>query len=331
MNVRGVAPHLAVASLATAGIVGLAEIQVRTFAAAAVALVAAPAATTLPLPGSRSAGRVVVIGGAAAGGSALAGTGPLAGTLAAGWFAATIVVALVAAAPLARPQRADRRRATVLTIVPFAWLALAAAWFVAHQSGSTVGGFGEPVVGLTSAHFHVAGFAANALVGTVWGGGRGDRALGRACAGSLASLNVGLVLVAAGWQLDAPRLHVVGAAALTVALALLAWAAFRATAAHPRCAARLVVRCASLAPAAPMLLAIIYAVGRVTSVSAPSIATMERAHGLTNALLFACVGLAGWRRLTGSGAEAVTATPVFVDAAPSLVPQEDTDAIARFT
>ena len=117
----------------------------------------------------------------------------------------------------------------------------------------------------------------------------------------------------------------------TAAVALVAWATFRATAAHPRCAAHLVVRCASLAPTAPMLLAIVYAVGRVTSVSAPSIATMERAHGLTNALLFACVGLAGWRRLTGSGAEAVTATPVFVDAAPSLVPQEDTDAIARFT
>jgi YndJ-like protein len=56
-----------------------------------------------------------------------------------------------------------------------------------------------------------------------------------------------------------------------------------------------------LMPAAPLALALTYAIGRITEIPAPSIEFMVKTHGLLNAVGFAGLSVWCWTKLLAVG------------------------------
>jgi hypothetical protein len=108
---------------------------------------------------------------------------------------------------------------------------------------------------------------------------------------------VALGFVAVPWAL------VVGAVLLTVGLYGVAWVTWRhvAPAVDPP-PARVLLRVSAVSVVVPMLLAVSWALGEVTSLPALSIPQMAATHGVVNAVGFSACGVVGWRLLLGAEA-----------------------------
>lgn len=192
-------------------------------------------------------------------------------------------------------------------------------WLLASRAGSPLAGFHEPIVTLTAAHFHYAGFAAPLVVGCT---GRAFR-LGEAKTSR--AYRVGTITVCAGIPLTALGIlttHVVEAtAAVTLACGMLVVCALlvlvvpRRAAPRSRLAAALFAL-AGLALLGTMGLAATFALtssaGRSSTFSGPlSVQTMIDFHGGGNALGFALGALIaltlvdGERASTSAGAQSI--------------------------
>lgn len=239
------------------------------------------------LPAAR---RPWLVGGAAAALlAAVLPAGVPAGIAAAGWLAVTVSLWIGDAR-----RWWDRRRALgeLPPLVAWAWLPVAAGWFVASRAGVAPLGFGEPITLLTAAHFHVAGFGLSVLaIATACRLGRSR--MGVLAWAAWALVTAGPICVAAGFTVDEPVLNMVGA--FVVATGVFALGPCLVVATHGAArAARWSGRVAAVVPLVPMVLAVVYSLGPVLGTPAPSIELMVRAHGIVNALGFVGLGLAAF-------------------------------------
>lgn len=213
--------------------------------------------------------------------------GPLAAALAAGWLAVPTVLGVRG---LVAWRRAGAAWEDVPTLAALGFLAVAGASLVADRSGvDEVLGYREPYLALTAVHFHFAGLVATTLAVLAW-----RRAGGGLAAGAL-GLVVGAPAVVALGFLAVPWLLVVGAMLLTLGLYGVAWVTWRdvAPAVGPP-PARVLLRVSALAVVVPMLLAVSWALGEVTSLPALSVPQMAATHGVVNAVGFSACGVLGW-------------------------------------
>lgn len=178
-------------------------------------------------------------------------------------------------------------------------LPVGSVWLLASRAATPLLGFHEPIVTLTAAHFHYAGFAAPVILGCV------GRAFALAEAKTALAYRIATLAVCAGIPLTAIGItttHAVEATAavllacgMLVACALLVAVVPRRAAPRSRVAAALFAL-AGLALLGTMGLAVTFALtssaGRTSTFSGPlSVQTMIDLHGGGNALGFALCAL----------------------------------------
>lgn len=176
------------------------------------------------------------------------------------------------------------------------FLPAAAVWLLASRAQLSLGGFHEPVVTFTAAHFHFAGFAAPIVLGGV--GRLLGPELGRARLYRVATLAVcaGVPLTAIG---IATNHTVERLSAVTLAVGMLAASAVLVFQASRRARTRLgaaLFVLSGLSLLLTMALAATFALtssaGRGSSLQgAVTLKTMIELHGATNAIAFACSAL----------------------------------------
>lgn len=81
------------------------------------------------------------------------------------WFALTVTVALQALRHFFRTPTSGRSFSQFATLVGFLYLPVGAAWALADRLGIHPFGFQDPIVLLTAAHFHYAGFVLPIVAG----------------------------------------------------------------------------------------------------------------------------------------------------------------------
>lgn len=221
--------------------------------------------------------------------------GPVAVALAACYALATLGLGLHAPLRLLRTRSlapAEVAALTALVTPSVAGLAL-----VAERAGHPLLGFGLPVLLLTVAHFHFAGFAAALVAGLV-----ARRAGTRAGRFAALSVPAGTLLVLAGF-FTGDLTEFAGAVVLTAGMwtvALLTWRDVRTTAPDPY--ARTLLAVGAFVLPVTMVLALSWALGEATGLPHPSLGWMAATHGLGNALGFALCSVLAWRRLKETSA-----------------------------
>ena len=217
--------------------------------------------------------------------------GPLAAALALPWLAVVGVVAL---------RRLMAPRAPVYKVafdaLPFAYLAVGAAWLVVSRFGARPLGFGDRIVELTALHFHYAGFIAPCLMARLNGWialCRPDRVrIGQAAhVAVLAATPVTALGIAAS-----PLMGVAGALLFLFGLTAGSALTFAAAREAPP-GAKLLLTTSAISVVATTVLASSYALGQWVEVPAPSLPAMAWTHGLLNAFGFAFAGVLGWLRV----------------------------------
>jgi hypothetical protein len=247
--------------------------------------------------------RVWPVAGAVGVLSMLVPRGGVAVGLAALYAGATVALALTAPVRLVRTRSLAPAEVAVLTalVTP----AVAGLSLVAERAGYELMGFELPVLALTVAHFHFAGFAAALVAGLV-------AATDRSRLADAAALTVpaGTALVLAGY-LVGDEVELLGAAVLTAGMWAVAWVTWREV--RPRSADRITRALLGTSAAvlvATMLLALSWAAGHVwDAVPHLSVTWMAATHGVANALGFAVCGLVAWTRLRDEPAAAPTSAP----------------------
>ncbi len=201
----------------------------------------------------------------------------------------------------------DRSLPTRLNVAELAravaplYLPIGAAWLAASRAGIAPMGFAEPIVLLTAAHFHFAGFAAVLFCGSVgrWIEVRQSHPARRIHAAATLAVMVGTPLLAAGF-VSSVWLKFVAAILLTGGLAVVCGQVLRRMGdLQPPAAALLGIAATSAIVAA--VLAMLYVAGETQNEAWISIPAMAASHGLLNGLGFATCGLAGCRLLRSSG------------------------------
>jgi hypothetical protein len=212
--------------------------------------------------------------------------GPAAALLASAWLPVTLLVALHG---WQRLRGGTRQVAEVAVIAGCLMLPIGGGWLVLSRLGVIVLGFEEPIPLLTAVHFHYAAFATLVLVGLA-GRFAGEGAVYRLVAAGAIS---GPPLLAAGITLS-PRLEILAAAMLVLALSALAVLTLARIVPRLRGPARVLLVFSSLSALGGMACALAYAIGEYTGVGIISLGRMARIHGPLNGLGFALAGLAGW-------------------------------------
>lgn len=217
--------------------------------------------------------------------------GRAAGAFALGWLALTAIVACYGLARFLAHRFA--RAEEVAIDAGLIMLPVGGGWLICSRAGLQPGGFSEPIIALTAAHFHYAAFGALLLAGLV---GR-HLPPGRAAARALyrpivAGIVAGIPLVALAISDLLPEPP--GALLLTVSLLGLSGliATLLPRLRHPAARALLIV--SALAPLLSMTLACGYALREQYPALALPIAQMVRFHGLVNALCLILCGLLAW-------------------------------------
>ncbi|GII87227.1 hypothetical protein Ssi03_52170 [Sphaerisporangium siamense] len=245
----------------------------------------------LRLAGVPRAVRMAWIAGAVPGALSLwLPRGPGAVALAVPYALATAVLAAHAATRLPRHLPSPREVAVLTALAAPSVAGVSLLW---ERAGHPLLGFKPPILALTVAHFHYAGFAAALVAGLVC------RATGERRISGAAALTVpcGTALVLAGYFVG-DWAELAGAIVLTAGMwlvGLLTWTRVRHLAGDRLTRALLAVSAAVLS--ATMLLALSWALGEATGIPHPSIAWMAATHGVCNAAGFALCGMAAWRRL----------------------------------
>jgi hypothetical protein len=178
-------------------------------------------------------------------------------------------------------------------------LPIGSVWLLASRAAAPLLGFHEPIVTLTAAHFHYAGFAAPVILGCV------GRAFSLAEAKTALAYRIATLVVCAGIPLTAIGItttHAVEAtAAVMLACGMLVASALLVAVVPRRAAPRSIVAAALFALAGLALLgtmglaatfALTSSAGRSSTFSGPlSVQTMIDLHGGGNALGFALCAL----------------------------------------
>ena len=284
----GVAAWLTLVVLRTAGIV---QLGLRGLVILSAVLVAVPLA--LPLLGRTKAPVLAhALGAGAAIAAYLTPVGPRSAAMAAGWLVASAW--LTAPVALAWVKRPCLEPDALARLAASGWLPAGAVWLVAHRGGWSLAGFHEPIVELTVAHFHVAGFVAATVLATAHGRLAGGQGTGRRRLANLALFGVCVApFVVAIGHLAGPVVELAG-----TTLTVIGFASYAALVLTSRKSNLAAVRVGALAPFVPLVFAVAYALAPVFGTPAWSIDTMVRYHGLVNAVGFGLVSLFGWRRAT---------------------------------
>jgi hypothetical protein len=179
------------------------------------------------------------------------------------------------------------------------YLPVGGAWLTASRFGVSLLGFSEPIVSLTAAHFHYAGFAALVIAGLT---GRYLATLPNAPRMAFRVIAVGLMagmmLVAAGITFS-PLLEVLAAIVFAASLAGLAFLQLRCVAPqlNHRRLPQILLTASALMALWAMGAAVVYAVSEYTHSTLITIPQMLRVHGEVNALGFVLLNLLGWAAL----------------------------------
>lgn len=169
---------------------------------------------------------------------------------------------------------------------------IAASALVAERAGFRLLGFGLGTLLLTVVHFHYAGFAAALVAALLL-----DRRPGPATTTAVWCVPAGTLIVLIGY-FTGDRVELAGAAVLTLGLWLAGWATWRSSRRLDR-TPKVLLGAGALVLVATMLLALDWALGRVTGLPHLSASWMVATHGIANALGFALCSLLAWRRLRG--------------------------------
>jgi uncharacterized protein (UPF0548 family) len=224
--------------------------------------------------------------------------GPQAGALVLPWLLFTGFVALLGLVRLL--CGAWRSAAGVGTSAGLIYLTVGAAWTLASRWGIRPMGFGEPIVLLTGAHFHYAGFALPILTGLA-----AEKLANVRARAAVAGVVLGVPFVATGITVGRSLPVVELAAAWFLALACLLvvalqWQTAARAEGRPE---RLLFALSGLALLAGMSLTALYALGTFRESAWLEIPTMIRWHGTLNAVGFALPGLLAWLVVRFHGTE----------------------------
>lgn len=220
--------------------------------------------------------------------------GPLAGGLAAIWFAFCAILGVAGLSRIFCGGLRELDRAC--PAIAFLSLPVGGAWLIASRMGQTPLGFHEPIVLLTAVHFHYAGFAAAMLVRPTArilapreSRRRGARIFRVISFGVLA----GPAVLAVAFLFEPQwKLFAAGWLALSeLGLAISFLAALRGVRVD---GAKFLIGLAAVSVVFSMVYAMIWAVGEYPLHPLVGIPTMAVIHGGVNALGFAFCGLAGW-------------------------------------
>lgn len=182
--------------------------------------------------------------------------------------------------------------AELVALTAAASLPVAALALVSERAEHELLGFSLPVLGLTVAHFHFAGFAAVLLAGCV-----AQAAPCRTARLSAVAVPVGTAVVAVG-HFAGRSTELAGSVVLATGLLATSWVAARAVAPRTRDdTGRRLLLVASWASPLTMALAVEFALGRATGLPHLSIADTAMTHGVVNALGVGLCGLLAWSRL----------------------------------
>jgi len=169
---------------------------------------------------------------------------------------------------------------------------VAATALLAGRAGYRLFGFPGPILRLTVAHFHFAGFAAALIAALVcrWRGGW------LATAAAL-TVPAGTVVVFAGF-FTSWWVQFAGAAILTTGMWLTGWITWREIRpAAPDWLTRALLGVSALVLTLTMALALDWSLGHAAGLPHLSLTWMVATHGVANAAGFAVCGLAAWYRL----------------------------------
>ena len=225
-------------------------------------------------------------------------TGALAGVLALPWLIETAIVALVG---LGRFWGHRFARAEEVAIdAGLGSLVVGGGWLCASRAGLPLGGFSEPIVSLTAAHFHYAGFGALLLAGLAGRHWPVAPAIPRLL---LRLIVVGIIAAIPMVALAISDLLPEPPGALLLTACLVALSGVMATlvgrVGSPVARGLLIV--SALAPLLPMALACAYTLRGLFPAIGLTIPLMVRFHGLVNAIGFVLCGLLAWTVAGGRG------------------------------
>ena len=220
------------------------------------------------------------------------------GHLALPWLGFTTLVALLGFIRLVRDGY--RTAAGIATSAAMIFLAIGGGWTLASRWGMEPMGFREPIVLLTGAHFHFAGFALPILTGLAAGTLRNTRAR-LAVAGVVVGVPFVAVGITVGKSIPVVELSAAWFLAITCLLVVgLQWELAVRTTGWPEC---LLFALSGLALLAGMSLAAVYALSTFQGAYWLTIPQMIPWHGTLNALGFALPGLLAWHIARMRGTE----------------------------
>ncbi|MEN9644722.1 MAG: hypothetical protein RL238_1391 [Actinomycetota bacterium] len=206
------------------------------------------------------------------------------------------------------------------SLATFTWMAAGGAWLTAHRLGLEPLGFDRAITLLTVAHFHVAGMGLTALLGVTH--------RRRPSTTSLVVLwlhQAGMLTVAAGLTVS-DHLEVVGAATVTLALAIWAAVVVSWIRRDVQGTTRTLLAIAVVAWILPMALALGWALGPfLPEPVVTTFATMLRYHATLQTFGLVLCGLLGLV-LAGETSDTVRADP-----ATTHTPKEAHDDVAHQT
>nr|WP_246221024.1 YndJ family protein [Phytoactinopolyspora mesophila] len=203
----------------------------------------------------------------------------------------TLWLAILALMRLIRRRSLQPVEIAVLTamVTPL----IAGSSLVAARAGYELFGFGMPILALTVAHFHFAGFAAALVAGLV-------ASTVRSLMSEIVALTVpaGTAIVFIGY-FTSDEVEMLGAAVLTAGMWMLGWIVWRRV--RPSSSNRLtrfLFATSAIVLAGTMVLALSWAAGHVwEDIPYLSLTWMAATHGVVNAVGFAGCGLLAWHRL----------------------------------
>jgi uncharacterized protein (UPF0548 family) len=220
---------------------------------------------------------------------AMSAPGPIAAALSLPWLCFTLWIAAIGLLRLLQSSRLSLDACCLDAAMIF--LAVGGVWTTASRYGARLMGFNEPIVLLTGAHFHFAGFALPLLTGLV---GRNLQSVPAriAAAGVIAGVPLTAVGITVGSRL--PLVEALTSWELAAACMLVAFLYFRLAIRPGPATFRLPLLVSGMSLLAGMGLAAAYALGVYTKQNWLDIPTMIRWHASINALGFALPGLLAW-------------------------------------
>jgi len=250
------------------------------------------AAPTRPLRGRwRFAARVQPIAALALVASFALPRGELAAALAAPWLAFTALLALLGVLRFVERGPAPIEELAIDAALCFP--VIGATWLLFSRLGLSFMGFGEPILLLTAAHFHFAGFALpllTALAGRVLPGWHARIAAIGVILG-VPFVAVGITLAAKGYN----DVELVAATWLSLAALASAILQIRVGIAAARKRARIALTASAGCLVGGMALAALYGARVYFPIAWLSVTTMVTLHATANVLGYALLGLITWR------------------------------------